>query len=105
MHGMLSAVIIVLALNAASLLVTFERTMWVATAIGVAVVLLRAKPTGRMKGVTWVVVISLASLAGNCRVRRNGAAQQRQRHRRAIDTFHHAVRTPVSDCGLAALTA
>lgn len=60
------AVSAVLVLNAISLLLTFERTFWVVTVLGVAVVILRANWARRARAVLWtatIVIIGLAALS------------------------------------------
>jgi hypothetical protein len=56
------SVIVVLALNAVSLLLTFERTFWVVTAVGVLLVALRAGRPRRARALMWIAVVSSAGL-------------------------------------------
>ncbi len=52
----------VLALNAISLLLTFERTFWLVTMAGVALVVLRAGRSHRARAALWSVVIAIGAL-------------------------------------------
>jgi O-antigen ligase len=72
-------VIAALALNVFSLLVTFERTMWIATALGVVMVVLRAKPARRVTGILWVVLVALASLSALAAISPNTLQTAEQR--------------------------
>ncbi|MFL5828988.1 MAG: O-antigen ligase family protein [Solirubrobacteraceae bacterium] len=56
-------VIAALGLNLFALLVTFERTIWVATAVGLVLVIARSKGLRRMKAIIWTVVIATAAAA------------------------------------------
>lgn len=53
----------VLALNAVSLLLTFERTFWVVTVLGIAVVFLRIGRAQRGRAILWTVIIAVVALA------------------------------------------
>lgn len=52
----------ILVLNAVSLLLTFERTFWVATALACFVVLMRSGPEARRAGVRWAAIGGVALL-------------------------------------------
>lgn len=52
----------VLALNAVSLLLTFERTFWVVTALGIAVVFLRMGRARRGRAILWTVTVAVVAL-------------------------------------------
>lgn len=54
----------ILALNALSLLLTFERTFWVVTALAVGVVILRAGRARRTRAVLWTATAAIVGLAG-----------------------------------------
>lgn len=53
----------ILALNAISLLLTYERTFWLVTALGVAVVILRAGRARRARAALWSATIAIIGLA------------------------------------------
>jgi hypothetical protein len=53
------AVLLVFALNCAALLVTYERTFWVATAAACAFVALRAGPSQRVRAIAWGLALVL----------------------------------------------
>jgi hypothetical protein len=55
-------VLLVLGLNAASLLLTFERTFWVVTAVGVLLVALRSSRARRARVILWIVVTAAAGI-------------------------------------------
>ena len=57
------AVSAILALNAISLLLTYERTFWLVTALGVAVVILRAGRARRTRAVLWSAIVAIIGLA------------------------------------------
>ena len=52
----------VLALNAVSLLLTYERTFWLATVVGFGLILLRAGSLGRLRAIVMVVAALLVAL-------------------------------------------
>lgn len=52
----------VLALNALSLLLTFERTFWLVTALGIAVVFLRIERAKRGRAMVWTATIAVVAL-------------------------------------------
>jgi hypothetical protein len=52
-----AALVAAIALNAASCLLTFERTFWLATVLGMLIVLFKAKPVQRMKAVFMVPLL------------------------------------------------
>jgi O-antigen ligase len=56
-------VLAVLALNLASLLLTFERTFWVVTVLGVMVVLLRSGRARRLRSAMWLVCFAIVAMA------------------------------------------
>ena len=53
----------ILALNAISLLLTYERTFWLVTALGVGLVILRAGRARRARAVLWTAIIAIIALA------------------------------------------
>jgi O-antigen ligase len=50
-------------LNVVSLLVTYERTFWVATVVGLAFVVVFAERMQRLKGIAWIVVLAAVMFA------------------------------------------
>jgi O-antigen ligase len=54
-----AAAIAVVALNAISLLLTFERTFWVATVFGLGILLLRAGRVRRLRALIWLALIAV----------------------------------------------
>jgi O-antigen ligase len=61
-HFDLGLVLLVLGLNAVSLLLTFERTFWVATAAGVLLVALRSGRARRARALLWIAVTATCGL-------------------------------------------
>ncbi len=57
--GILTVVI----LNAVSLLLTYERTFWVATAVGIAAIIVHSKGMQRLKAAAWTVLTAAIALA------------------------------------------
>ena len=57
-----SLVLLVLGLNAVSLLLTFERTFWVAAVLGVLLVALRSGRAQRTRALMWVAVLAASGL-------------------------------------------
>jgi O-antigen ligase len=57
--GILTVVI----LNSVSLLLTYERTFWVATAVGIAAIIVRAEGLRRLKAAAWTVLTAAVALA------------------------------------------
>ncbi|MDQ4144749.1 MAG: O-antigen ligase family protein [Actinomycetota bacterium] len=57
-----SAVLVLLALNVVSLLLTYERTFWIAAAVGVAFVVWRAGGESRLRAVTRSPLIALGAI-------------------------------------------
>ncbi len=55
-------VLLVLVLNAVSLLLTFERTFWVVTAIGVLLVVLRSGRARRARALMWITVVTATGI-------------------------------------------
>ena len=55
-------VLLVLGLNAVSLLLTFERTFWVVTVLGVLLVALRSGRAQRARALLWIAVIAASGL-------------------------------------------
>lgn len=57
------ALVALVALNAVSLLLTFERTLWVASVLGIGFVTLRAGRAQRVKGLIWIAIAAAIALA------------------------------------------
>jgi hypothetical protein len=53
----------ILALNGVSLLLTYERTFWLATAFGCLVVIIRSGRAQRLRALAWTVAIVVATVA------------------------------------------
>ena len=57
------ALVALVALNTVSLLLTFERTLWVASVLGIGFVTLRAGRAQRVKAVIWIAIAAAIALA------------------------------------------
>jgi hypothetical protein len=53
-----TALLAVVLLNGVSLLLTYERTFWVATAVGLAVVIIKTEGLQRLKAAAWTVTVA-----------------------------------------------
>ncbi|MFZ0042500.1 MAG: O-antigen ligase family protein [Solirubrobacteraceae bacterium] len=65
LHGwrQLGPVVAVLVVNLISLLLTFERTFWIAAIVGVLIVIVRAAPRQRYRALVWLLVTVTLGLA------------------------------------------
>lgn len=57
------ALVALVALNGVSLLLTFERTLWIATVLGLGLVTLRAGRAQRVKAVIWIAIAAAIAFA------------------------------------------
>jgi hypothetical protein len=113
-----AAVLAIVLLNAVSALLTYERTFWVGTIAGLAVVLLGAGRMQSLKGLAWTVVIAAVAFAALSTITPSTTTAARQRflslgqyadfqslRDRSVESrfvFDEIERHPVAGSGLAA---